>query len=261
MHRARKRFGQNFLQDEAVIEQIVTAVNPQPGQHLVEIGPGRGALTAPLLAACAGQLDVIELDKELIPILKAQFFRYPKLRLHQADALTFDFTQLQQDQRPLRLIGNLPYNIATPLLFYLLCFADQIQDMTFMLQKEVAERVCAAPGSGAYGRLSIMMQYRCNASQLFAVPATAFAPRPKVESAMIQLCPRKTRPTAVLDSQKFSALVKASFAQRRKTLKNNLKQWLNEDDFERLNIAPTMRAENLALEQFVQLANYWTEKS
>ena len=261
MHRARKRFGQNFLHDHNVIDRIVGSIQPKPEHHLVEIGPGRGAITEPLLEATGGELDVIELDRDLIPILNAQFFRHEKLRIHEADALEFDFGQLATDDRPLRMVGNLPYNISTPLMFHLLEYADVIKDMHFMLQKEVVQRLCAAPGDNAYGRLGIMMQYHCEARFLFTVPPGAFNPPPKVESAIVRLTPRKTPKYIADDYATFERIVKTSFAQRRKTLKNNLKGILVDDDFKTLGIALNARAETLPIQTFVDISNLVSKKS
>ena len=180
--RARKRFGQNFLRDAGVISRIVRAIGPRPGERLVEIGPGQGALTEPLLQA-AGALEVIELDRDLIPGLRVQFFAYPDFVIHEGDALKFDFPALAAaDGRPLRVVGNLPYNISTPLIFHLLASRGAVADMHFMLQKEVVERLAAEPGGPDWGRLSVMTQYHCQVESLFVVPPEAFVPRPKVDS-------------------------------------------------------------------------------
>ncbi|NOY62622.1 MAG: 16S rRNA (adenine(1518)-N(6)/adenine(1519)-N(6))-dimethyltransferase RsmA, partial [Gammaproteobacteria bacterium] len=189
-HRARKRFGQNFLHDGHVIARIVAAVRPRPGQQIVEIGPGQGALTEPLLDA-AGELDVVELDRDLIPLLEQRFNAQQTLRIHQADALKFDFSTLRGDcaDAALRVVGNLPYNISTPLLFHLLSFSGLIKDMHFMLQKEVVDRLAAQPGGGDYGRLSVMMQYHCQVERLFVVKPGSFTPVPKVDSAIVRLTP------------------------------------------------------------------------
>ncbi|MEJ2041695.1 MAG: 16S rRNA (adenine(1518)-N(6)/adenine(1519)-N(6))-dimethyltransferase RsmA [Reinekea sp.] len=256
MHRARKRFGQNFLHDHNIIDRIVGSIQPTAEQHLVEIGPGRGAITEPLLERTGGHLDVIELDRDLIPILRTQFFRHKGLNIHEADALLFDFRQLAIDERPLRLVGNLPYNISTPLMFHLLTYSDIIKDMHFMLQKEVVQRLCAAPGDNAYGRLGIMMQYHCEAHFLFTVPAGAFNPPPKVESAIVRLTPRKTPKYHADNFSLFEKVVKASFAQRRKTLKNNLKGILDDSGFAALELNPGVRAETQPIRRFVDIANY-----
>jgi 16S rRNA (adenine1518-N6/adenine1519-N6)-dimethyltransferase len=255
MHKARKRFGQNFLHDSHVIDRIIKSINPKAGEHLIEIGPGRGAITEPLLEALEGKLDVIELDRDLIPILKTQFFRHEGLNIHEADALKFNFASLAEDGRPLRLVGNLPYNISTPLMFRLLAYAEIIEDMHFMLQKEVVERLCAAPGDSAYGRLGIMMQYRCEARYLFTVSPGSFNPAPKVDSAIVQLTPRKELPFKANNFERFAQVVKAAFAQRRKTLRNNLKGLIDDSGLQALNINPGIRAEMLGIEAFVSIAN------
>ncbi|WP_207063628.1 16S rRNA (adenine(1518)-N(6)/adenine(1519)-N(6))-dimethyltransferase RsmA [Motiliproteus sp. SC1-56] len=254
-HRARKRFGQNFLQDEHVIRRIIRSIHPQPGQHLVEIGPGLGALTEELLEAC-GELDVVELDRDLIPVLRTQFFRYEeRFRIHQADALKFDFTQLAEDSRPLRIVGNLPYNISTPLIFHLLSHSGLIEDMHFMLQKEVVDRLAAQPGESAYGRLGIMAQYRCRVEPLFVVSPHAFHPQPKVDSAIVRLVPYADLPLKARNEADLEQLVRAAFSMRRKTLRNNLKPLLPAAEIEALNIDPGIRPERLSLESFVALAD------
>lgn len=253
--RARKRFGQNFLHDEAIIEAIVEAISPDPSQHLVEIGPGRGALTEPLLHRC-GRLDVIELDRDLVPLLKHKLQRYQdQLQIHEADALRFDYRSLQEGTEPLRVIGNLPYNITTPLLFHLLAQADCIDDMCFMLQREVVERICAQPGNKQYGRLSIMIQYQCHAEQLFIVPPEAFDPAPKVESAIIYLQPLAEPLGGEVDLQAMNLIVTQAFSQRRKTIANTLKKLISYEDLDQVGIAPTQRPETVTVEQFVQLAH------
>lgn len=251
--KARKRFGQNFLHDEAVITDIIAAVAPQKDQHLVEIGPGRGALTT-LLVADAGRLDVIELDRDLVLLLEKQFSGAANLHIHQADALEFDFKQLQQNDEKLRVIGNLPYNITTPLLFHLLDQATLIEDMCFMLQREVVERICAAPGSKSYGRLSIMIQYQCMAEQLFIVPPTAFEPQPKVESAIIYLQPRAQLLGGAVCIKTLGRLVTQAFNQRRKTIANTLKNSVSLSVLESQGIDPKQRPETLSVEQYVALA-------
>ncbi|WP_108126477.1 16S rRNA (adenine(1518)-N(6)/adenine(1519)-N(6))-dimethyltransferase RsmA [Saccharospirillum mangrovi] len=255
MHKARKRFGQNFLHDSRIIDRIVASIAPKPGQRVVEIGPGRGALTEPLLAATDGDLDIIELDRDLIPILRAQFFNAKNLRIHEADALRYDYGQLIQGDEKLRLVGNLPYNISTPLMFHLLNWAGQIRDMHFMLQKEVVERLCAAPGDSAYGRLGIMMQYHCEARYLFTVPPGSFQPAPKVDSAIVRLTPRAEPKVAADSVDMLSTVVRTAFSQRRKTLRNNLKPLIDAADIEALGLNPGARAENLAITDFVHIAN------
>lgn len=259
-HQARKRFGQNFLQDASVISRIIGAVAPKPEQHLVEIGPGLGALTEPLLAQ-AGGLDIIELDRDLVPVLRTQFFRYEdSLRIYQADALKFDFSTLvsAESPAPLRVVGNLPYNISTPLIFHLLKFRRQIADMHFMLQKEVVLRLAAGPGDNNYGRLSVMAQYFCQVDNLFEVPPTAFSPQPKVDSAIVRLQPYSELPIAAANEQDFATLVRTGFSQRRKTLRNNLKKLLPVTAIEALNIDPGIRPERLSLAEFVKLSDAYT---
>ncbi|MBK1649566.1 16S rRNA (adenine(1518)-N(6)/adenine(1519)-N(6))-dimethyltransferase RsmA [Rhabdochromatium marinum] len=252
-HRARKRFGQNFLHDPGVIQRILAAINPQPKDALVEIGPGQGALTRRLLSA-SGQLDAIELDRDLIEPLRQHCAALGALRLHQADALSFDFHALHQG-RALRIIGNLPYNISTPLLFHLLSQAAVIQDLHLMLQKEVVERIVAAPGSKVYGRLSVMVQSRCEATRLFLIGPGAFKPAPSVDSALLRLRIPACAPVKLLDPAQHATLVAAAFAQRRKTLRNSLRQWITPPVFEQAGIDPGARAETLSVGDFARLAN------
>lgn len=254
-HRPRKRFGQNFLHDQNVIRGIVAAIHPQTGERLVEIGPGLGALTEPLLAAL-GEMDVVELDRDLVPRLQVQFATQGTLRIHNADALKFDFCSLRQnDDEKLRVAGNLPYNISTPLIFHLLDQSPCIRDMHFMLQKEVVQRLAAKPGGGDYGRLSVMVQYRCEVEKLFVVPPGAFNPPPKVDSAIVRLIPHASPPFPANDEKLFARLVNQAFSQRRKTLRNNMKGLLDAAAIEALGIDPGCRPETLSLEQFVALAN------
>jgi 16S rRNA (adenine1518-N6/adenine1519-N6)-dimethyltransferase len=252
-HTPRKRFGQNFLHDPAVIGRIVQAINPQAGDCLVEIGPGQGAITLPLLQA-AGELIVVELDRDLIGPLADRCRDIGVLTVHNADALSFDFSALAAD-RPLRVVGNLPYNISTPLLFHLLGQHTCIRDMHFMLQKEVVERMAAAPGSGAYGRLSIMLQYRCRVTPLFTIGSGAFNPPPKVDSAFVRLEPHATPPVTLDDEAVFADLVRTAFMQRRKTLRNTLRTLLDADEISAAGIDPAARAETLSLAEFAELAN------
>jgi 16S rRNA (adenine1518-N6/adenine1519-N6)-dimethyltransferase len=253
-HRARKRFGQNFLQDQGVIHGIVAAIRPREGEHLVEIGPGMGAMTEPLLDGCKA-MDAIELDRDLIPGLRVQFAVQGGLTLHNADALKFDFCSLATDERPLRVVGNLPYNISTPLIFRLIEQSHCIQDMHFMLQQEVVNRLAAAPGGGDYGRLSIMVQYHCQVEKLFTVPPEAFNPPPKVHSAIVRLTPYDTPPIPAKDEKLLAQLVTQAFQQRRKTLRNNMKKLLDAEAIEALGIDPGRRPETLSLAEFVQLAD------
>jgi 16S rRNA (adenine1518-N6/adenine1519-N6)-dimethyltransferase len=254
-HTPRKRFGQNFLQDHSIIHHIIASIGIAPQQHLVEIGPGQGALTEPLLQHDI-QLDVVELDRDLVALLETKFKANPKLTLHSADALRFDFSSLVRNNEKLRVIGNLPYNISTPLLFHLLENAHCIADMHFMLQKEVVDRLCASPNSNHYGRLSIMMQYHCATELLLIVPPESFYPAPQVTSAVIRLIPHEKPPVQVQDIKLLNRVVTEAFCQRRKTLRNSLKKLIPEEIMLQLDINPTLRAENISLSQFAQLSNY-----
>ncbi|MFZ2726327.1 MAG: 16S rRNA (adenine(1518)-N(6)/adenine(1519)-N(6))-dimethyltransferase RsmA [Methylococcaceae bacterium] len=257
-HTPRKRFGQNFLQDHSIIHHIIASIGIIAKQHLVEIGPGQGALTEPLLKHDI-QLDIVELDRDLVKLLEAKFEGNEKVTLHSADALRFDFSSLMTDDRKLRVIGNLPYNISTPLLFHLLENAACIEDMHFMLQKEVVDRLCAEPNSSHYGRLSIMMQYHCETELLLIVPPESFFPAPQVTSAVIRLIPHKTPPVQVNDIKLLNRVVTEAFCQRRKTLRNSLKKLIPEEIMLELGINPTLRAENISLAQFAQLSNYLSQ--
>lgn len=260
-HQARKRFGQNFLSDDFYISKIIESIAPQDNQHIVEIGPGLGAITQHLIKR-AGKLDVVELDRDLIPRLESKFGEHDNFQIHQSDALKFDFTQLQTEKdKPLRIVGNLPYNISTPLIFHLLKQRHVIQDMYFMLQKEVVERLCASEGTKQYGRLSVMTQYYCQASMLFIVPPGAFSPPPKVESAIVCLQPYTDLPKAVNDADLLGKIVTAAFNQRRKTIRNSLKQWLQDEDFSRVGLSGTERAERLSLDDFILICQYVEQTS
>lgn len=254
-HRPRKRFGQNFLHDAGVIQRIAGAINAQPDQHLVEIGPGQGALTEAIIdSGC--RLDVIELDRDLVPGLLAAFSLKPGFKLHSADALKFDFHSLvDTPSAQLRVVGNLPYNISTPLIFRLLEHAGLIRDMHFMLQLEVVQRLAASPGSKHWGRLGIMTQYRCQVEHLFDVPPGAFNPPPKVQSAIVRLTPWQTSPWPACEEKKLGKIVQTAFAQRRKTLRNNLKGLIDSAQLQALGIDPGARAETLELLQFIEIAN------
>jgi 16S rRNA (adenine1518-N6/adenine1519-N6)-dimethyltransferase len=252
-HRPRKRFGQHFLHDPGVIRRIVAAIAPEPGDRLIEIGPGLGALTLPLLERC-GRLDVVELDRDVVPHLRAAAAGRGELVVHEADALRFDFAALAADGAPLRLAGNLPYNVSTPLLFHLLDARRVIRDMTFMLQREVVERMAAAPGSDAYGRLSVMLAAYTEVEPLFRVGPGAFRPPPKVDSAVVRLVPWREPPFPMPDPQRFATLVAAAFAQRRKTLRNALKAHAAESAMVAAGIDPQARAETLSAAQFGALA-------
>ncbi|MBI5447911.1 MAG: 16S rRNA (adenine(1518)-N(6)/adenine(1519)-N(6))-dimethyltransferase RsmA [Gammaproteobacteria bacterium] len=250
--RARKRFGQNFLTDKRVIAALVAEIAPQQSDQVVEIGPGLGALSYALLPHLA-QLEVIELDRDLAAALREK--STPGLIVYEADALQFDFSSLSTKMKCLRVVGNLPYNISTPLIFHVLSFAKQLRDMHFMLQKEVVDRLVAAPGSKAYGRLSVMVQYACQVECLLAIPPTAFHPVPKVNSAFVRLIPYQKPPHFAQDFQLFSAIVKQSFGQRRKTLRNVLRETVSLADFNAAHIDPGLRAEQLSVADFVRLSN------
>ena len=251
--RARKRFGQHFLHDPLAIERIVAAIAPHPGDALVEIGPGRGALTRPLLAAVAA-LDVIEIDRDLVAALRRDFAAMPGLRVHEGDALKFDYSALAQMRgQRLRLIGNLPYNISTPLLFHLLGAAEHVADMHFMLQKEVVDRIVAAPGSRQYGRLGVMLAPRVQAQKLLDIGPGAFKPAPQVHSAVVRLQVRAAPPPWAAEPH-YGAVVSAAFGQRRKTLRNALSGLLSAEQIAATGIDPGARAETLAPEKFGALA-------
>ena len=255
-HRARKRFGQNFLSDPNIIRKIIDAIRPVEGEAMVEIGPGLGAMTAPLVERL-GHLHVVEIDRDLIARLREQ---YPpeRLTIHEGDALAFDFTTLGA---PLRVVGNLPYNISTPLLFHLAGFAAQVRDMTFMLQKEVVMRMVAAPGAEDYGRLSVMLQYRYRMARLFDVPPGAFRPEPKVTSSIVRMVPLPPEELAAQDEALFARIVAAAFGQRRKTLRNTLREFLDADDFTALALDPGLRGERLTVGEYVAIANHVARKA
>jgi 16S rRNA (adenine1518-N6/adenine1519-N6)-dimethyltransferase len=256
MHTPRKRFGQNFLRDKHVIQRIISAIAPQANQHLVEIGSGEGALTFPLLAHCQ-LLDVVELDRDLVAWLQTHQQRHPNLQIHNADALKFDFHSLRGEHK-LRLVGNLPYNISTPLLFHFIEYTADLIDMTLMLQKEVVDRMAAEPDSADYGRLSVMLQYHCYVEKLFDVSPESFFPPPKVNSSMVRLMPHASLPYPALNAAHFSKVVAQAFAQRRKTLRNTLKSLMSVELIEQANIDPQCRSETLGVEQFVNLSNIYT---
>ena len=252
-HRARKRFGQNFLHDPGVVQRIVSAINAQVGEHLVEIGPGLGALTSQLLPI-VGDMDVVELDRDLLEPLAQTCSKLGRLRIHSADALRFDFSSLAAPGDKLRIVGNLPYNISTPLMFRLFEFSDVIKDMHFMLQKEVVDRLVAGPGDSSYGRLSIMVHYFCQTEFLFTVGSGAFKPAPKVESAVVRLVPHEQPPVKVSDPQLLAKVVSVAFNQRRKTLRNALKTLLDIGQIESAEVNPAVRPEELDLADFARLA-------
>ena len=252
-HRPRKRFGQNFLHDPGIIQRILAAIDPQPGDHIAEIGPGQGAITQHLVGAC-GAMDVIELDRDLVPLLEQQFAG-TQLRIHNADALKFDFCSLVRGSEKLRLVGNLPYNISTPLLFHLLDQAHCIRDLHVMLQKEVVDRIVAAPGSKTYGRLSVAVQARCHVQSLFTIGPGAFNPPPKVDSAILRLQPDSERIAHIHDPAMLDRVLTQAFGQRRKTLRNALKRLVDAPILEDLCIDASARAETVTVEAYVLLAN------
>jgi 16S rRNA (adenine1518-N6/adenine1519-N6)-dimethyltransferase len=251
-HRPRKRFGQHFLHDTRVTAKIVAAIAPEAGDRLVEIGPGLGALTRPLLAA-HGRIDAVELDRDVIPLLEANCAGVGELQVHQQDALKMDFRQFASPER-LRLVGNLPYNISTPLLFHLLAQADVIHDMHFMLQREVVDRICASPNTRAYGRLTVMIASAARAERLFTVKPGAFQPPPAVDSAVVRLTPWPKPPFAFGDRKRFAAIVSLAFNQRRKTLRNALKNTVPVETMTAAGIDPGARPETLAPADFGRLS-------
>jgi len=256
-HRARKRFGQHFLADPGVIDAIIRAVHPADDDVIVEIGPGQGAITD-ALAQSAGHLHAVELDRDLVARLRHQYGGNPNVTVHEADALQFDFAALGER---IRVVGNLPYNISTPLLFHLLKFRDQILDMHFMLQKEVVDRMAAGPGSKTYGRLGIMLGCHLSIESLFDVPPEAFDPPPEVTSAVVRLDPLPPGTFDIQDEAGLSTLVTTAFMQRRKTLRNSLKKLVERPDFEATGIDAGLRPEQVSIADYVRLSNYLRQKS
>lgn len=252
-HVARKRFGQNFLVDQGIIAAIVSAINPRRGDTVVEIGPGLGAISEPLLARL-DHLHVVEIDRDLIARLKKQ---HPPARMtiHEGDALAFDFASIGRD---LRLVGNLPYNISTPLLFHLADHVGIVRDMHFMLQKEVVERMVALPGDSDFSRISVMLQYRFHLEWLIDVPPASFEPPPKVQSAVVRLIPRDAAELNAKSQERLSQVVQTAFSQRRKMLRNTLKGTLSDAGFAELGIVPTCRPEDVSVADYVRIANYLT---
>ncbi|MDR2506974.1 MAG: 16S rRNA (adenine(1518)-N(6)/adenine(1519)-N(6))-dimethyltransferase RsmA [Candidatus Accumulibacter sp.] len=253
---ARKRFGQHFLTDRQVIASIVEAISPKPGDCLIEIGPGLGALTRPLLSR-AGHLHVVEIDRDIVARLRREWeWGSEKLSIHTGDALDFDFRALAGNgNTPARIVGNLPYNISTPLLFHLERCADCVIDMHFMLQKEVVDRLAARPGTADYGRLSVMFQSRFVIDRLFDVPPESFDPPPRVDSSVVRLIPLPACELKVVNREFFSRLVRAAFSQRRKMLRNTLKGLLDESGFSKLGIEPSARAEELSVDMYARISN------
>ncbi len=251
-HRPRKRFGQNFLQNQAIIENILEVIHIKANDHVIEIGPGLGALTRPLLQKL-DKLTAIEIDRDLQARLSAMPEATNRLTVIGGDALSIDYSKFGEG---LRLIGNLPYNISTPLLFHLLHFVSYIDDMHFMLQKEVVERLAAQPGNKTYGRISVMIQYYCEVTHLFDVPPEAFYPEPKVNSAIVRLTPHHPSPYPEINFSDLEKIVAQSFSMRRKTITNNLKPIMNAATIASLGIDPTLRPEQLELINYIQLAKY-----
>jgi 16S rRNA (adenine1518-N6/adenine1519-N6)-dimethyltransferase len=251
MPAARKRFGQNFLEDRAVVERIVATIGPLPGDRLVEIGPGRAALTGPLSNRLE-RMDAIEIDRDIAADLESRFAP-EKVRIHQGDVLEFDFRGLGSG---LRVVGNLPYNISTPILFALTAQADVIRDGHFMLQREVVQRMCAQSGTPDYGRLSVMLQYRWRIESLFDVPPTAFRPAPKVWSSLVRMVPHAVLPARAADEARFAQTVMLAFGQRRKTLRNALNTLVSASELEQLGVDPSLRGEMLDVQSFVRIANF-----
>jgi 16S rRNA (adenine1518-N6/adenine1519-N6)-dimethyltransferase len=256
---AKKGLGQHFLHERTIIDKIVQAVNPQPEDRLVEIGPGQGAITFPLLDR-HGRLTVIEFDRDLIFPLTEAAQAHGTLRVIHRNVLDVDFTALAADEGPLRLVGNLPYNLSSPILFHALDHAAVIRDMVFMLQKEVVDRMAAGPGSKTYGRLSVMLQAYCDVTPLFNVPPGAFRPPPKVDSAVVWLVPRPADRIGIDDPACFAHVVRDAFGQRRKTLRNALSKICDSAAIEAAGIRPDARAEQLAVPDFVRLANMLAER-
>ena len=252
-HRTRKRFGQHFLHDRNLVDRMVRTLDLKQDDTVVEIGPGRGALTYPLLEDLP-HLHVVELDRDLITLLR-QENTPDRLSIHESDALKFDFRTLKPADKPLRVVGNLPYNISTPLIFHLLSQSDAISDMTFMLQKEVVDRLTASPGTRDWGRLSIMVQYYCQADYLFFVPPGAFSPPPKVDSAVVRLLPYPTLPHPADDEDHLRRLVAQAFTQRRKAIRNSLKSLVSLEQFEAAGIDAGLRPDQLSVADYVALAN------
>ena len=251
----RKRFGQHFLQDNKVIENIISSINLKERDHIVEIGPGLGALTEKLLDTNC-QMDAVEVDRDLAKKLNEKFSKYENFKLHLADALSFKYETHKIEGGKMRVVGNLPYNISTQLIFKLFDIIDSVEDMHFMLQLEVVQRLTASPGEKAWGRLAILAQYHCEVTHLFNVPPNAFKPIPKVQSAVVRLKPLQQKPFQHVESLALSNATRLAFSQRRKTLRNNLKSVIDVDRLKDIEINPEARAETLTLRQFIKLAKF-----
>ncbi|MCP5018581.1 MAG: 16S rRNA (adenine(1518)-N(6)/adenine(1519)-N(6))-dimethyltransferase RsmA [Ketobacter sp.] len=255
-HKPRKRFGQNFLEDPGIIDHIVSAIAPQNNDLMVEIGPGLGAITEHLVDQ-VDQMAVVELDRDLIPNLRISFATRNNFHIYEGDALKFDYNRIPTDLggEQMRIVGNLPYNISTPLLFHLISYQNQIADMHFMLQKEVVDRLAAGVGENSYGRLGIMIQYYCRVEPLFLVPPTAFNPPPKVDSAIVRLVPHETLPITTQCTRSLNKIVTTAFTQRRKTVRNALKSVADDALLEQAGISPEVRPEQVSLAQFARLTD------
>lgn len=250
-HIAKKKFGQNFLKDAAIIHSIIQSINPLPNDLLIEIGPGLGALTKPLLEK-TNRLLVIELDRDIVSWMENEYSK-KNITIFNEDVLNFNFNQFDQK---IRIVGNLPYNISTPILFKCIDNILNIKDLHFMLQKEVVDRMIAPPSSPEYGRLSVMLQYYFAMEHLVDVPKESFEPEPKVESSFVRLIPYEQYPFIANNIEQFARIVKEAFSQRRKTIRNTLKSFISENDFEKIGINPQLRAENLSVSDFVKISNY-----
>ncbi len=258
-YHAKKQFGQNFLCDQGIIDSIISTINAHDDETIVEIGPGLAALTEPMCEHIR-HLNVIEIDHDLADRLRHHPFIHDQLTIYNEDALTFDFTKLKEEGKKLRVYGNLPYNISTPLLFHLISFGTLIHDMHFMLQKEVVDRLIAQPGCSDYGKLSVMSQYHCKMMPFLEVPPQAFRPSPKVNSAVIRIVPYSQKPYIAEDESLLNRIAAAAFNQRRKTIANSMQEFLTGDDFSTLNLDPKLRAENITVKQYVEIANYVDKK-
>lgn len=257
-HQARKRFGQNFLHDNNIIEKIIDSIAPTKNDHLIEIGPGQGALTIPL-AESGARLDCIELDRDLAAFLTKEFANRSSVNIIQQDMLKYDLSELSNKEKSLRVIGNLPYNISTPVIFHLLKNHHLIADMVFMLQLEVIQRLTASPGDKNYGRLGLMVQYFCEVEHLFNVPSSAFTPKPNVVSAIVRLKPYAELPFKAKDPECLQTVIRTAFNQRRKTLKNSLRGIISENILETLPIDTSLRPENLSLAEYVLISDAITK--
>jgi len=257
-HQARKRFGQNFLHDANTIQKIIDSIAPKADDHLLEIGPGQGALTIPL-AESGAQLDCVELDRDLAAFLEEKFTNQSSVNIFQQDVLKSELVQFTDKEKSLRIVGNLPYNISTPVIFHLLKNHSLIHDMVFMLQLEVIQRMVAKPGNKTYGRLGLMVQYYCEVEHLFNVPSSAFTPRPKVVSAIVRLKPHKDFPIIAKSPEKLQVVIRTAFNQRRKTLKNSLRAIISENQLEDLPIDTSLRPENLSLADYVLISDAITD--